>query len=423
MASLSRLRRVLRRLSVFGRLLGGKAKRRRSAKPLFKKRLAAGFWVVFAVGMAWVLVAPVPLFIRHGHHSKGGVQVAVAPLPKNYAPLPPVHGAPEELASKPFIPDMAAAPFLPSPEPVEQQRFEQQQPAVGVQAYPALPEEENYGRTGGGTSSLAVPVQPPAPEPKLPGWPSGRHSARIALVIDDMGLNMRESRRAVALPAAVTLSYIPYAPRLREQTREAREEGHELMLHMPMEPMGHDNPGPGALLTGLPEEELRQRLVMALSSFGGFDGVNNHMGSKFTASESGMEIVVNELKQRQLFFLDSRTSSQTVGEKVARREGLPAIARDVFLDDSMTYEAVKRQIEQLEHVARRKGYAVAIGHPHPATLQALEEWIPAAKKRGFEFVAVRDLVQQLDGAAAVSTPDGHGPALVTPASLTKSPGP
>ncbi|MER2519101.1 MAG: divergent polysaccharide deacetylase family protein [Bdellovibrionales bacterium] len=314
--------------------------------------------------------------------------MSVAPLP---AP-PPMLAAPMPV---PTLPAISAPPSLPMAG------LEETTTATEQDMQPIWPIEENYGQKS--AKSIAVPVAPPVPEPKLPGWlPS--HKARIAIVIDDMGLNLRESRRAVALPASVTLSYIPYAPRLRDQTREARDVGHELMLHMPMEPIGHDNPGPGALLTGLSEDEIRQRLVQALSSFVGFDGVNNHMGSKFTASESGMEIVVEELKQRQLFFLDSRTSSLTVGEKVARREGLPVIARDVFLDDSMTLEAVRGQIQQLERVARRKGYAVAIGHPHQATLQALEKWMPEAEKRGFVFVAIRDLVEQLSGVTAVSAP-------------------
>lgn len=354
-----------------------------------------------------------PPFNLHGPAPGGGVRVpvSIAAAPPSapssaarpaLAPLPPLPAtSPPVSPALGIAPDNAAQQPRPEPQPQTQ--------AQGGEHGP-WPEEENYGRKPH-SSGLAVPVTPPAPEPGLPGWSAGR-KARIAIVIDDMGLNMRESRRAVALPEAVTLSYIPYAPRLREQTREARDAGHELMLHLPMEPMGRDNPGPGALLTGLPEEELRQRLALALSSFVGFDGVNNHMGSKFTASEQGMEIVVDELRRRQLFFLDSRTSAQTVGEKVARREGLPAIGRDVFLDDSMTYEAVKSQIAQLERVARRKGYAVAIGHPHAATLQALEEWIPEAKRNGFEFVAVRSLVLQLAETAREES------AGISPAALT-----
>lgn len=239
-------------------------------------------------------------------------------------------------------------------------------------------------------SQAPLPTVPPSEKPAIVS--PAKASARIAIVIDDMGLDMGGSRRAVALPAAVTLSYIPYATRLHEQTKEAREAGHELLLHMPMEPMGAADPGPGALLTGLSQDELRQRLDTALASFTGFDGMNNHMGSRFTANSEGMDLVMGELQQRHLFFLDSRTSAQSVGYSIARQRGLAAIARDVFLDDDMSPKAVRAQLAQTERVARHKGYAVAIGHPHPATLQALEEWVPEAEKRGFVFVPINSLV-------------------------------
>jgi polysaccharide deacetylase 2 family uncharacterized protein YibQ len=242
--------------------------------------------------------------------------------------------------------------------------------------------------------SSPVPVEPPPPSSPLAETPAIPYlgKPRIAIVIDDVGLDMGRSRRAVALPPAVTLSYIPYSTRLNVQTKEAREVGHELLLHMPMEPMGSADPGPGALRVALPQEELRRRLDNALASFVGFDGMNNHMGSKFTADSAGMAMVIGELKQRHLFFLDSRTSAQTVGAAIARKMGVPTISRDVFLDDDMSASSVHTQLEQVEKVAKHKGYAVAIGHPHPATLKALEEWLPEAERRGFVFVPLKSLV-------------------------------
>jgi uncharacterized protein len=217
---------------------------------------------------------------------------------------------------------------------------------------------------------------------------------KIAIVIDDVGLDVKNSKRAIDLPAYLTLSFMPYAPQLREQTKEARDQGHELLLHMPMEPMGHDNPGPGALLVDLSPDEIKMRFETALASFVGFDGVNNHMGSKFTANSAGMEIVIDELQQRGLFFLDSRTTAQTVGESMARQHGLPTIARDVFLDDTISPVSIKSQLDQTERVARQKGYAVAIGHPHSITLDVLEKWMPEMEKRGIVFVKVSDLVHE-----------------------------
>jgi polysaccharide deacetylase 2 family uncharacterized protein YibQ len=217
--------------------------------------------------------------------------------------------------------------------------------------------------------------------------------AKVAIVIDDMGADMRTSERAILLPASVTLSFLPYALRTREQAKEARDKEHEILLHMPMEPVGHENPGKGALLVDLPMSELHGRFDTALASFTGFDGVNNHMGSKFTAYEDGMTMVVDDLKERHLFFLDSRTSAQSVGLKVAREKGLPSIARDVFLDDDPSPDAIRKQLDATERVARHKGFAVAIGHPHETTISVLETWTAEAPKHGIKLVPLNDLVE------------------------------
>ena len=242
----------------------------------------------------------------------------------------------------------------------------------------------------GNGETVTVPVVPVEETPP----PTPTSHPRIAIVIDDVGVDLKGSDRAIKLPPAITLSFLPYGTRLREQTKEARDRGHELLLHMPMEPLGHEDPGPGALLVDLPLRDLQQRFETALASFTGFDGVNNHMGSKFTAYADGMNMVIDELQQRHLFFLDSRTSAQTIGKKIAEQKGLPSIGRDVFLDDDQSPEAVHAQLEATERVALKKSYAVAIGHPHTATLEVMEKWIPEAQKRGFVFVPLKSLVKQ-----------------------------
>jgi polysaccharide deacetylase 2 family uncharacterized protein YibQ len=236
---------------------------------------------------------------------------------------------------------------------------------------------------------VTVPVIPEKEEQLAPG-----SHPKIAIVIDDVGIDLKGSERAIKLSPPVTLSFLPYAVRLREQAKEAQRQGHELLLHMPMEPVGRENPGPGALLVDLPMRDLQERFETALASFTGFDGVNNHMGSKFTAYSDGMNMVVDELQQRHLFFLDSRTSAQSVGEKIAQQKGLPTISRDVFLDDDQSPDVIRAQLEATEHVARHKGYAVAIGHPHASTLDVLEPWIIDVQKRGFELVPLRSLIKK-----------------------------
>lgn len=235
-------------------------------------------------------------------------------------------------------------------------------------------------------SSKSGDVLPPRPV-------EGGAAPRIALLIDDMGLAQALSARAEALPAEVTLSYLPYAPKLQVQVAQAAKKGHEIMLHLPMEPIGKENPGPNALWTSMNDDQIRSTTAAALDSFSGYSGVNNHMGSRMTQDRNKMDVVVQLLRERGLSFVDSRTTPRSVALQAARAVGVPAAGRDIFLDDSQDPEAVQGELAKLEAVARRKGVALAIGHPHPVTLSALESWIPAAKAKGFHFVPVSAVVQ------------------------------
>ena len=219
----------------------------------------------------------------------------------------------------------------------------------------------------------------------------------IAIVIDDVGLDRPRSRRAWELPGPLTMSFLPYAKDLRDQSRAARARGHELMLHLPMEPTGRNDPGPGALLVSMSDAEIRQRTTSALDSFEGFAGVNNHMGSRFTAFRPGMETVMRQLRPRGLMFLDSRTTRESVGDQTAQEVGVPVIVRHVFLDDDESIEAVRRKLADAEAVARRQGFVVAIGHPHEATLQALSEWLPTVQGKGLALAPATAVLRKRNG--------------------------
>jgi polysaccharide deacetylase 2 family uncharacterized protein YibQ len=219
----------------------------------------------------------------------------------------------------------------------------------------------------------------------------------VAIVIDDVGLDRPRSRRAWELPGPLTMSFLPYAKELPDQARAARARGHELMLHLPMEPSGRNDPGPNALLVSLSDAELRGRTTAALDSFDGYAGVNNHMGSRFTAFRPGMETVLRQFKGRGLMFLDSRTSPQSVGDQVAQEIGVPSIARHVFLDDDESFDAVRRRLAETEAVARRQGFVVAIGHPHEATLQALAEWLPTLQAKGLALAPATAVLRKRNG--------------------------
>jgi polysaccharide deacetylase 2 family uncharacterized protein YibQ len=219
----------------------------------------------------------------------------------------------------------------------------------------------------------------------------------VAIVIDDVGLDRPRSKRAWELPGPLTMSFLPYANDLGEQARTARAHNKELMLHLPMEPTGRQDPGPGALLVSLPDSELRQRALVALDSFDGYAGVNNHMGSRFTAFRPGMETVLRQLKARGLMFLDSRTTPQSVGDQVGQEIGVPTIVRHVFLDDDESLDAVRHKLAETEAVARRQGFVIAIGHPHEATLQALSEWLPTVQGKGMALAPATAVLRKRNG--------------------------
>jgi polysaccharide deacetylase 2 family uncharacterized protein YibQ len=216
----------------------------------------------------------------------------------------------------------------------------------------------------------------------------------VAIVLDDLGLDRRRSQRSAELPGPLTHSYMSYAPDLREQSEYGRRRGHELMLHLPMEPEGPFNyPGPNALMTGLSAEENLRRLYWSLDRFEGFVGVNNHMGSRFTASREAMTLVLAELNRRGLLFLDSRTGGRSVGTAVARDWNVPHAGRDVFLDDIDRPEIIRQRLADVEATAYRHGHAIAIGHPREHTLDALEPWLRGLAAKGLVLVPVSAIVR------------------------------
>ncbi len=211
----------------------------------------------------------------------------------------------------------------------------------------------------------------------------------IAIVIDDLGLNKKLTQDVLSLPAPLTASFLYYADDLEKQTGMAHAAGHELLLHTPMEPINANfNPGPLALRTDMSQEELKERLEIMLDSFSGYVGINNHMGSRFTADHHGMRIVMNEIKKRGLLFLDSLTSHHSIASDMAQEKEIPYAVRNVFLDNSHNEKEILRQLFLLERHAKKHRFAVGIGHPHQATISALRKWIPQAKKKGFVFVPI-----------------------------------
>jgi polysaccharide deacetylase 2 family uncharacterized protein YibQ len=266
------------------------------------------------------------------------------------------------------------------------------------------------GTPAGAPARSAALVTRAAPEPQVaavpprpkPAWERNAMPASvapgqpmIAIVIDDMGVDRARSDKAMELPAPLTLAYLAYARDLAAQAGAARAAGHELLVHVPMEPSGAGaDPGPNALLTALGPAELARRIDWNLTQFDRFVGINNHMGSRATEDAALMDTVMTRLAARGLLFLDSRTSGATVAQSAAARHGIPALRRDVFLDHDPSPIAVRTALLEVEEVARRQGHAIAIGHPKDATIDALREWLPDARARGFALVPVSAIARR-----------------------------
>jgi uncharacterized protein len=217
---------------------------------------------------------------------------------------------------------------------------------------------------------------------------------RIALVIDDLGRDLREIDALAALEIPITYAVLPFEEETPAVAAELERRGVEILCHLPMEPTNGEDPGPGALRASMGDAELRARAERAIDAVSGAVGVNNHMGSGLSTNPRAMRQVLDLLAERKLFFLDSRTSAQSVGYRLAGEMGIPTAERQVFLDGDPTPRAIRAQFERLLGLAAQRGSAIAIGHPHPGTLAALAEWVPAARAQGVEFVPVSYLLDR-----------------------------
>lgn len=219
--------------------------------------------------------------------------------------------------------------------------------------------------------------------------------AQIAIVIDDMGMNRKQSFAAIDLPAKMSLAFLPYAPGVKEMAAQAKEKGHALMLHAPMEAMSNKvDLGDLALTADMSALDFNTEFEKMVAAFDGYDGVNNHMGSKLTRDHRAMALLMMNLKRRDLFFLDSRTIGGSVAPDMAQRFRVPYAVRDVFIDHHEDPESVNEALWEIERIAAEYGSAIAIGHPKKVTIDALKEWIPEVEKAGYEFVFVGNLLEQ-----------------------------
>ena len=215
----------------------------------------------------------------------------------------------------------------------------------------------------------------------------------ISVIIDDLGNSLGEGERAVELPGPVTCAFLPYTPYSARLAQRAHEGGKQVMLHLPMESLDDRMLGPGGLTLDMRKAEFLRTLRSDLEAIPYVSGVNNHMGSMLTADPARMRWLMQDLLYRgNLFFVDSRTNKNTVAQFEAMDNGIANPRRDVFLDNVQQPEAVRRQFELLLAMARRNGTAIGIGHPHPVTLQVLEQMLPTLAAAGVRLVPVSQLI-------------------------------
>lgn len=199
----------------------------------------------------------------------------------------------------------------------------------------------------------------------------------------------------MAINVPLTFSIIPGLPKSVQVDRLATERGYQVMMHIPMEPKGYPQQRleENGLLLSQPDEEITGRMSGYFRQVPHAAGANNHMGSRFTEDESKMKLVMNQLKAHGLFFIDSRTTPETRGMQLARAMEVDAAGRNVFLDNSQDAGAIRMQLEQLAALARKKGSAIGICHPHKSTIQVLAENLPRLQQEGITFVPAGELVR------------------------------
>jgi uncharacterized protein len=225
-------------------------------------------------------------------------------------------------------------------------------------------------------------LPPPAPPAPLK-MPPGHHLPVVAIIIDDIGHDRQMADQLLQLDAPLTFSILPYARFSRQIISDARAKGKEVMLHLPMEPNEYPqvDPGAGALLSQMTPDQMIDQLNKNLDMFTGLKGVNNHMGSRLSTSPERMRQIFTVLKKRGLFYIDSRTTAETVARMSAEKLHVPFAERDVFIDHINDPEFMRSQLDLLIQRAHKQGYAVGIGHPHANTYRVLAEYLPILKEK------------------------------------------
>lgn len=267
-------------------------------------------------------------------------------------------------------------------------------PTLSRQAKKKLPARETDALPGTLYEEPSLPGQAPpvAASAKKPAAKTLAGKPLVAIVIDDMGDRQNTGRTLIALDLPLSFAFLPFTPFSEELQKEARAKGRDILLHLPLEPVDSKaNPGRGALTTAMDPETMQSRFREALQTIPTAVGISNHMGSRFTADPKAMRTLLPLVRERNLFFLDSVTGANSVAYDLAREMGVKTVRRTVFLDNDQNPDKIQAQLELLLRLAGEHGQAVGIGHPYPATLEALRRHQTQLRTRA-EMVGVSRLV-------------------------------
>ena len=218
--------------------------------------------------------------------------------------------------------------------------------------------------------------------------------AKVAIIIDDIGYQIEIAEQIMSLNYPVAISVLPFLPHSQFVAQMAKEKGLTVLLHLPMEPHNaNTDPGKGAIFTTMNEHEIKAKILANLKDIPNVDGVNNHMGSKATEDEFIMRTVLHELKERNLFFIDSMTSPHSIGYQLSKEMGLKTAQRTVFLDNEQNIDYIRNQVVVLKNTALKYGSAIAIGHPYCNTIDVLKELESIVEPESVEIVPLKELLK------------------------------
>ncbi|MNO16667.1 Divergent polysaccharide deacetylase [compost metagenome] len=238
---------------------------------------------------------------------------------------------------------------------------------------------------------------------------------RLAVIIDDLGNKMKGTEEIIAMPVKLTVAVMPFLPSTEQDAKLAHEKGHDVLVHLPLEPK-QGRPewlGPGAILSNMTDGEVRKKVEEAIDNVPFAVGINNHMGSKITGDKRIMSVILDVCRERGLFFVDSKTNYWSVVGEMSGEKGLPELHNDIFLDDVHTEQHITGQFRKIEELLTQRGKCVSIGHVGVKglkTASVLKRIIPEFQSKGITFVGISDFALQQGKSSGI----GSGPGYTLP---------